>query len=182
MRFTLALFGALSLFGAAAASAGCSGKSARVGASGGTSALGPELAGEGGSFVGTESCTNDTRVDTYTAAMERAGSKGILTFQLVSSEPAPPAKGNNTFQVVVKDSDGMPLGGTLGIDLEMPDHGHGTSVTPVVSLDAGSDAYKITPVYLFMPGVWRVELDFYGDSGTDAKPIDQATFYFCIEG
>jgi hypothetical protein len=129
----------------------------------------------------TVSCEADPRVATYTAHLDESGSHG-LTFELVSADPAPPAKFGNSWVVMVKDSDGTPLTGTLGVGLNMPSHGHGTQVPPVITFDAATSTYTIDPVYLFMPGVWQITLDYYGDAGTDADPVDEASFFFCIEG
>ena len=131
--------------------------------------------------MGAVSCVDDPRVDTYTARLTKPGAKNELTFELTSSTPAPPAKGGNTFAVSVTGADGTPMTGQLSIDLKMPDHGHGTTVTPAVSFDAATNQYVIAPVYLFMPGVWRVELDYFADP-SDAKALDDAVFFFCIEG
>jgi hypothetical protein len=176
MRWTFAFYGVLVVAGAFGASVGCSNDSRAPEASGGSSAL--DL-GYGGDSV---SCVDDPRVDTYTAELEKPGANGVLTFELVSSDPAPPAKDGNTWVVMVKDANGAPLGGDLGVALLMPDHGHTTQVPPVVTFEPSTNAYTIDPVYLFMPGVWRIELDYYGDSGMDAAPIDEAAFDFCIEG
>jgi hypothetical protein len=50
-----------------------------------------------------------------------------------------------------------------------------------VTFDESTDQYVIVPVYLFMPGVWRVELDYYTDA-SDTHTLDEAVFFFCIEG
>jgi hypothetical protein len=176
MRFGLALFAAFGVVSAALASAGCSSDTAAPAGGGGSSAADSSSGGE------SVSCLDDPRIDTYTAQLEKTGAHGVLTFELVSSEPAPPAKGSNTFEVLVTDVDGMPVSGNLGVELLMPDHGHGTQVPPVVTFDVDSNAYDVSPVYLFMPGVWRIELDYYGDAPVDADPVDRATFFFCIEG
>jgi hypothetical protein len=179
MRVVLASFGVLAV-AAALASEGCASDTPSSHGSGGSSAADSSSGGD------DVSCVDDSRVDTYTAKLAKPGELGVLSFELVSSTPAPPAKGPNTFEVVVTDADGAPLAGRLGVELVMPDHGHGTQVPPVVTLNADASSYQIKPVYLFMPGVWRVELDYYGDSAddaaTDAVPVDQATFFFCIEG
>lgn len=173
----LRLLGLLGIFGVAVlAASGCSGQSAEP-APGGASAAG----GEGGAIAGEVSCSDDPRVDTYTAKLAKPGDEGVLGFELTESEPAPPAKGANTWTLTVTDADGNALSGTLGVDLFMPDHGHGTSVPPVISFDDASQTYTVKPVYLFMPGVWRITLDYYADP-SDKKPLDEAEFYFCIEG
>ncbi|HTQ05039.1 MAG TPA: FixH family protein [Polyangiaceae bacterium] len=168
----------LGIFSAAAlvATGGCSSTSPTLSADD-AGALG----GEGGSFSGTVSCADDPRVDTYTAKLVKPGDKGVLSFELTESDPAPPAKGANTWTLTITDADGNAMNGTLAVDLFMPDHGHGTSVPPVVSFDDAAGTYTVKPVYLFMPGVWRITLDYFAEP-TDKKPLDEAIFYFCVEG
>jgi hypothetical protein len=141
---------------------------------------GGDAAGAAG-YTGEVSCTSDPRVDTYTANLTRAGERGTLIFRLNSSDPVPPAKGPNTFVVSVLDGDGQAVSADLRIALLMPDHGHGTQVPATVTYDESSGTYSIAPVYLFMAGVWRVELGLYSDTD-QTKPVDTAVFFFCIEG
>lgn len=176
-RFVVA---ALALAGGAAGLVGCGGGGGSGGGSGGAGASSP--LGEGGALSGEVSCATDPRVDTYTAKLQKPGTSGALTFELTSSEPAPPAKGKNVFEVSVTDADGATPSGELGVDLYMPDHGHGTSVTPVITTDPATGTFTVDPVYLFMPGVWRVTLSFYADDATSGPAVDQAKFYFCIQG
>lgn len=124
------------------------------------------------------SCTDDPRLDTYAGELDKAGEQGLLSFRFFDLEPAPPAKGSNTFHVQVSDVAGDIMQGELRVDLRMPDHGHGTSVEPVVSFDAASAAYTITPLFLFMPGVWRLEFE----AVDAAMAIDRSVLHFCIEG
>jgi hypothetical protein len=138
---------------------------------------GADAAAGAGGLAGDVSCVGDPRVDTYAPGLTRDGERGTLTFRLDSSDPAPPAKGGNTFEVTVLDSEGNPVVGDLRIELFMPDHGHRTQVEPIVSYDEAPGSFSIAPVYLFMAGVWRVTLEL--DSG---DVIDRANFYFCIEG
>jgi hypothetical protein len=134
-----------------------------------------------GGLSGDVSCATDERVDTYTAGLRKEGESDVLSFAIVTSEPAPPAKGSNAFEVEVADSDGAAQAGDLRVSLFMPDHGHGTSVTPVVTYDEDTGRFTLTPLYLFMAGVWRITFEFRADP--DAKaPLDRATFFFCIEG
>jgi hypothetical protein len=137
----------------------------------------PNHGGEGG-HEGDVSCVDDERVDTYTAKLQKPGTRGVLTFELTASEPAPPAKGSNAFSVRILDEEGAALEGELGIALDMPDHGHGTSVTPVVSFDPPTFVFTLAPVHLFMPGVWRVALDFR----VEGSEVDRVVFHFCVEG
>ena len=145
----------------------------------GTSTSGTQVLPTDGSTV---SCTTDPRVDVYTANLKKAGERGVLTFTLVESNPAPPARGTNVLKMRV-DMDGTAItgDGNLFASLKMPDHGHPTPVQPLVTFDASSATYTIDPAYLFMPGVWRLQFDAYVDSDAGV-PIDTGVYFFCIEG
>jgi hypothetical protein len=122
----------------------------------------------------TVSCTEDARLDTYAGGLERPGELGVLTFRFSDLEPAPPARGNNVFHVQVNDAAGAALEVELAVDLRMPDHGHGTSVKPV--------RYTVRPLYLFMPGVWRIEFDAYAPGASAEPALDRVALHFCVEG
>ncbi len=156
-----------------ALAAACNGSEAEPPADAGDAAVGA------GGISGDVSCVDDERVDTYVAGLSREGERGKLTFRLDTSEPAPPAKGGNTLEVTVLGADEEPLSGDLRIQLVMPDHGHGTQIEPVVSFDGAAERFTIDPVYLFMAGVWRIDLSLYDDA---SQPVDRATFFFCVEG
>jgi len=126
-------------------------------------------------------CSTDPRVDTYTANLTKTGQKGVLTFKLIESDPAPPARGNNIFTLKITDAGGNAIGGELKADLDMPDHGHPATVKPVVSYDASTQTYKLDPLYFFMVGVWRVKLDAFAGDADAGLPIDSVAFYFCIQ-
>src|SRR5450432_1105345 len=132
-------------------------------------------------LVGEVSCVDDTRVDHYMANLKKPGLKGVYTFQLSQSDPAPPAKGSNAFVLKITGADGMATGGELLVSLKMPDHGHGTSVKPVVTFDTTTNSYTVTPLYLFMAGVWRIQFDAYAGDPDAGPPTDSAVFFFCVE-
>lgn len=131
-----------------------------------------------GGLTGDVTCADDPRVDTYVAGLTATGERGTLSFRIDSSEPAPPAKDGNTWQVSVLDADGSPQSGDLTVALDMPDHGHGSQAEPEVTYDDASGRFTISPLYLFMAGVWRIELEL----SVDGKVVDRGAFYFCIEG
>jgi hypothetical protein len=138
-------------------------------------------AGAGGTAANTVSCTDDARLDVYTDNMQKAGELGVLDFRFSDFVPAPPAKGSNTFHVQLTDAAGVVVTDGLEVDLIMPDHGHGSSIKPVIALDAGSGVYSVSPLYLFMPGVWRIT--FAASSGeAGAAAADRVALHFCIEG
>jgi hypothetical protein len=127
----------------------------------------------------TVTCDADPRVDAYAANLVKASASGALKVTLVSSDPAPPTRGTNAWVVKVEDGGGSPVtGAALEVTPFMPDHGHGSSVRPVVT-EQGGGAYGISPLYLFMPGVWRVTIAL---PSTDAGPGESVAFFFCIAG
>jgi hypothetical protein len=124
-------------------------------------------------------CTGDPRAETFHADLEKMGASGMIDFVLHSSDPAPPAKGNNVWIVQLNGMSGgvvgSPMtGATINVRTFMPDHNHmgvGATVT-----DQGGGMYKLSPVDTFMPGYWEITLTA---TGTDST-TDKAVYKFCI--
>src|SRR5512135_2622923 len=77
-------------------------------------------------------CTTETRAETFTAGMTKVGSQNEVTFKLMSSTPAPPSRGNNTWEIDLVDQGGAPItGAAMVVTPFMPDHNHGTSIKAV---------------------------------------------------
>lgn len=168
-RFSPLFASAASVAFAAAILAGCSTSSGSPGS--------PIDAGTSDSVV---SCQNDSRVDQYVANLAKASSDGALKVTLVSSDPAPPAVGTNTWTIKVTDGTGAPMSNApIKLDPFMPDHGHGTSVEAGIAAQPDG-AYTITNLYLFMPGVWRLTFSLPG--APDAGPGPSVQFFFCVSG
>ncbi len=172
---------------ATATGSGCSSNSSTppsssTGAGGtGSSGAGGTSATADASDEGYVNCSADPRVDTYTANMTKPGQKGMLTFKLIESEPAPPARGNNVFTLKITDSSGNAIHGEVKADLDMPDHGHPATVKPVVSFDPSTDIYTLDPLYFFMVGVWHIKIDAFAGSADAGAALDSVAFYFCIQ-
>ena len=146
---------------------------------GGCSSDRPRDDGAAGSLSGDVSCTADPRVEPFREGMAKDGQRGELRFELLASEPAPPAKGDNAFELRVSDQHDDAADVALAVELSMPDHGHGSPAAPKVSFDG--QRFSVTPLDLFMAGVWQV--DFQAVSvADDATELDEARFFFCIEG
>jgi hypothetical protein len=137
---------------------------------------------------GTVACDSEPGVDTYAPGLKKPGANGAFEFELVSSTPAPPALDNNTFVVRITGADGTPLDGELSAALDMPEHGHSSPDTPVITFDAASGTFTLDPMYLFMVGLWRITLTFQpaagagdaaGANGT-GDTSDSAVFEFCV--
>jgi YtkA-like len=143
-------------------------------------ALALALAGCGDDGGGTDAmtigCMNDPRAMTYTADMVLPMSTTQkLRFELVSSMPAPPMRYTNTWTLKLVDGSGQVVtGATMKVTPYMPDHGHGTSVVPQIT--PMGDTYVITPLYLYMPGLWQVTVEVDSSSAG----ADTGVFYFCI--
>lgn len=125
-------------------------------------------------------CEIEMRDEEFVAGMEKVGAEGI-TFRLVSSSPAPPARFDNTWVLELVDAGGAPLAGAeVEVEPFMPDHNHGTSIDAEVTEDtAVIGRYTLDPVNLFMPGVWEVTIRATPAGGT-AADRDEAVFTFCV--
>jgi hypothetical protein len=122
------------------------------------------------------SCVGDARVDHYAVNLQKVTAQGTRV-TLQSSDPGPPVKGSNTWTIAITDAASAAVeGATVNVTPFMPDHGHGTSAKPVVTAQPGG-IYSASPVYLFMPGVWRVSVSVKIGDITEV-----VSFYFCIEG
>lgn len=151
--------------------------------------LGAGLAGCGGSGGADAadgsallySCKTETRAVPYEPGLSRPSTAGQSTIVLLTSEPGPPVKGSNDWTIEILDTSGAPESG-LAITAKpfMPDHGHGTSVTPVITPVSGkAGTYLVSPLYLYMPGYWEVTFTWQPATGAEAG---SAVFPICIPG
>jgi hypothetical protein len=86
----------------------------------------------------------------------------------IETAPQPPRKGSVDVTYRITDGAGAPAD---GLDLQvlpwMPAHGHGTSVTPLVTPQGGG-AYLASPVYLYMAGHWELRTQIQGGDIADS--------------
>jgi hypothetical protein len=126
---------------------------------------------------GTVSCEADSRAMSYSADLTVMGATKTYQIALVEGDPAPPARGTNTWVIKVLDASGKPVSNPmLTVKPFMPDHGHGTQVEAVIKQQEDG-SYSVTPLYLFMPGLWQVTFGVHTATGDDS-----VVFSFCIEG
>ncbi len=126
---------------------------------------------------GGTACDRDTRKDVYAAGMAKTGAG--VTVKILDAQPSPPSKGKNTLTLQVLDAGGKPVdGATLSIVPTMPDHGHGTSVVPVVTPLGADGKYTASDVYLAMAGLWEVKITVQVPGGATSD----VTFAFCLDG
>ena len=124
-------------------------------------------------------CAKDPRVVPYAVGVEAKATDGALSVRFLDASPAPPAKGYNTWTVQVLDGKGAPVNGaTIVTKGFMPDHNHGTSTTPQVTAKGQDGTYEISPLILFMPGVWQITFTVTAAGGM----ADSAMVTFCADG
>lgn len=124
-------------------------------------------------------CTIEMRDEAFAAGMEKVGDKGI-TFRLVSSDPTPPARGDNAWVLELEQTGAALDGADVSITTYMPDHGHNGSIDAVASPDpAVSGRYEIDNVNMWMPGLWEITVKATPAGGA-AADTDQVVFRFCI--
>lgn len=132
-------------------------------------------AGGGASTAQTTGCTADNRKDVYAPGL--AKSAGDLTVKVTGAVPAPPVKGMNELTLELTDSAGAVDGATVNVAPFMPDHGHGSTVTPVVAASGGG-RYTVTKIYLAMAGLWKITVGVQRPGGA----LQEAAFQFCVDG
>lgn len=108
------------------------------------------------------------------------GANGNIDFQMMSIDPAPPARGDNTWVVQLNSMAsgvvGDPMdGATLKVSPFMPSHQHGTPVEVEITPTGDPGQYQLSPVNLWMPGVWETTI-----SATSGTTTDHAVYRFCI--
>ena len=131
---------------------------------------------------GSVNCDNEPTADEFVVGLQKAGDAGALDFQLMSATPAPPARGDNTWIVQVSALAGGVVGApvdgaTIYVTPFMPEHQHGTPIDPVVEAQATAGQYKLSPVNLWMPGLWETTIEV-----TSASGDDDVIYRFCIPG
>ena len=122
-------------------------------------------------------CTKVSGADEFVVGLAKDGSGGMLDFKMMSAEPAPPARGDNVWIVEILDMNGMPFeGANLTVTPFMPAHDHGSPKTVQIAPAGAPGQYSMSPVNLWMPGVWETTIRATVDTSTDS-----AVFKFCID-
>ena len=151
---------------------------ATIGCGGPASTPAPDLSPPPSSdlAVGGTLCS-DPRADPYMANLTKPSAKGTFQVTLVDSVPGPPAIGNDTWTLQITDASGAATtGATITVKPWMPDHGHGTSVNATVTPAGANGTYTVTPLYLFMAGLWQLTFTITSTSGA----TDQVVFSYCL--
>lgn len=111
-------------------------------------------------------CETDTRAMPYRPGMtvDSSATPPLFRLKLVESVPGPPTKGISTWTVEVDDfATEAPLDNLeLAVMPYMPDHQHGTKPVVVTPVNDAPGTYTLSPVNLFMSGVWQVRFTIVG--------------------
>jgi YtkA-like len=137
--------------------------------------------GDGGSADEVISCVNDPRTEPFALNLTHKGDSGMLSFVIAGSMYTPLAVGTNMWTLKILDASGQPVKDAMVTfpknghqsDPWMPDHTHGT--TPAKAKNNMDGTYTLTPLYLFMGGVWSTYI-----SATSGSVTDTTTFTFCV--
>ena len=139
----------------------------------------PDSGSSSGGVGQSTGCAQDTRKDVYTAGL--AKQNDAVSVKIVDSTPSPPKKGTNTMTLLIADPAGKPIdGATVSVTPYMPDHAHGSAVTPVVTA-MGEGKYAVAKIYYPMPGLWKVTVTVQM-SGPGAPAPQEVAFNFCFDG
>ena len=106
---------------------------------------------------------------------------GLVDFKLMSISPAPAIRGNNSWIVQVATMTSGVVGDPVGSDATfvvtpyMPAHQHGTPVVVDITPESTAGSYQLSPVNLWMPGVWQTTI-----AVTRGGVTDSAVYSFCL--
>jgi hypothetical protein len=148
-------------------------------------ALGVTLAACGGEGHGTDGdhdadeAVNCAQLvaDQFVLGFQKAGQAGVLDFRIMSATPAPPARQDNAWSVQINALAGGAAaeGAMITVTPFMPAHGHGAGKPVTVTAGSEPGRYELTPINLWMPGVWETTVDVKSAAGND-----KVVFKFCI--
>ena len=124
-------------------------------------------------------CADETRAEPFVVGVDKAAMGGKMDFKMVTATPAPPARYQNAWTVLVSAMNnnvvGAPLtGAAIQVTPYMPDHMHGNGI-PVTVTEGAGGMYTFDPLYLGMPGYWEITLDV--DTGATQ---DRVVYKICI--
>jgi len=85
--------------------------------------------------------------------------EGLFVGSWVSDPGAPPINVVHEWVLHIETADGEPVeGATVGINGDMPAHGHGMPTQPQVTADLGGGDYRVEGMAFQMGGYWIVDV------------------------
>lgn len=105
-------------------------------------------------------------LDTSTTVMT---AQGLFRTSYVSDQQPVPINQMHSWVLHVETPDGEPVvGATIGVDGDMPQHGHGLPTRPQVTADLGNGDYLVEGVKFHMPGWWVMDFTVESEHGVDS--------------
>jgi hypothetical protein len=125
-------------------------------------------------------CAEETRDDDFAVGLTKIGNTNALGFTLMTADPVPPIRGDNTWVIQINQMSGGVAGTPVdGADMTvtpfMPDHGHPSAKTVTIEPTGTAGQYEMAPINFWMPGLWETTIDAASPSGNDI-----VVFRFCI--
>jgi hypothetical protein len=120
-------------------------------------------------------CEAETRKDAFAVGLHKHGVANAFDFAVVSTNPALPARGDNTWVVQVNASGAPVAGATVTVTPFMPDHSHGTPIKVGVVATPSAGQYQLAPINLWMPGYWEITIH-----AAQGSVEDSAVFKLCL--
>lgn len=125
-------------------------------------------------------CATETRDDDFAVGLAKVGNTSALNFTLMTADPAPPIRGDNTWVIQINQMNGgiagTPVDGAeMTVTPFMPDHGHPSAKTVTIEPTGTAGQYEMAPINFWMPGLWETTIDAGSPSGNDI-----VVFRFCI--
>jgi hypothetical protein len=121
-------------------------------------------------------CSQETRDDNFAVGLAKTGDQGLLTFTLMNATPAEPTRGDNAWVIQVNQNASGVLGPTvdgavMDVTPYMPDHRHPAGKTVVVEPNGTAGQYELSPINLWMPGLWETTIEASANGSDDSVVI-----------
>ena len=125
-------------------------------------------------------CALEDRDDDFAIGLHKSGDGSVLDFAIMTADPAPPAKYDNTWVIQINQLTsgvvGAPIdGASMIVTPYMPDHEHAAGKTVRIEPTGTEGQYELTPINFHMPGLWQTTIEATTPAGDDV-----VVFRFCI--
>jgi hypothetical protein len=121
-------------------------------------------------LLGLSACGDTSEGSTGFGTTPLAMATGQELTVAVFTSPQPPERGQVGGRLLFTDKSGTRVEGvTVAVTPWMPEHGHGSSVTPTVDSD-GMGGFVISNLFLAMPGTWQLRVDVSGSVTDELVP------------
>jgi hypothetical protein len=99
----------------------------------------------------------------------RASDKGLFNVSYTASTGTVPVNQMHQWTLHVESADGKPVeNATIGVDGDMPQHGHGLPTSPRVTKYLGNGDYLVDGMKFQMGGWWLMDFTIRSNDQTDA--------------